>query len=63
MLDKYSKLTRQNNEERTQLIKNDCQKLHDSSIQLRSLLHNISERVDSLENAMGIYSAKEKHKI
>jgi|JI10StandDraft_1071094.scaffolds.fasta_scaffold62965_2 hypothetical protein len=32
MLDKYSKLTRQNNEERTQLIKNDCQKLHDSSI-------------------------------
>jgi hypothetical protein len=32
MLDKFSKLIRQNNEQRTQFIKNDCQKLHNSSI-------------------------------
>ena len=29
-------------------IKNDCQKLNDSSIDLKNLLHSISERVDNL---------------
>jgi hypothetical protein len=39
---------RVNNEERTQLLKSDCQQLHDSSINLQNLMRNITERLDTI---------------
>lgn len=57
-LDKYSKMSRVANEERTTLMKEDCQRLKDSSTNLKQLMQSLCERVDNLEYAMGIYSGK-----
>ena len=61
--DKFAKMVRTANEERTERLKNDCQRLHDSSIRLKNLMEQINGRIDSIEFTMGIYSGKEKHKV
>lgn len=48
VLDKYAKLTRKDNEDRTQRLKEDCQALNESSIQIARMLANIAERVDQI---------------
>ena len=45
-LDKYSKMSRLANEQRTQQLKDDCQALHDSSINLKNFMYSLSQRVD-----------------
>ena len=45
-LDKYCKMSRLANEQRTQQLKDDCQALNDSSINLKNLMDSLNQRVD-----------------
>jgi hypothetical protein len=62
-LDKLAKAMRQTHDERSANLKQDCLKLSSASMQLKVMLHNVAESVDNIEVTMGIYNAKEKHKI
>ena len=62
-LDKTFKLSKKYDEDRSKAIKKDCDALLASSQNLRSLTNILKSKIDSLENIMGIYSGKEKHKI
>ena len=46
------------NEEKTQNLKDDCQRLNDSSIHLQQLMSHLLARTDTIEQTMGIYSGK-----
>ena len=56
-------MVRKVNEDRTQHLKDDCQKLNDSSIRIKNLMDSLLKRADQIEYTMGIYSGKEKHKL
>ena len=62
-LDKTFKLAKKYDEDRTLALKKDCDALRQSSISLRNLCSLLQSKMDNLENVMGIYSGKEKHKL
>ena len=62
-LEKAFKLGKKYDEDRCLAIKKDCDSLRASTTNLRSLCSTLQSKMDKLENVMGIYSGKEKHKV
>jgi hypothetical protein len=62
-LEKYFKLSKKNDEDRSKALKVDCDRLRESSRALLAKMSELSTRMDNCETAMGIYSGKEKHKV
>jgi len=57
------KIARKHDEDRTNALKVDCDKLRESTGGLKSMMSTLQNKIDACENVMGIYSGKEKHKI
>ena len=62
-LDKTFKLAKKYDEDRNLALKKECDALTKSSVQLRSMVSSLQAKLDGLENVMGIYSGKERHKV
>ena len=43
-------------------MKADCRNLANSTQALKNLMQNLSDRMNNIENTMGIYNGKEKHR-
>jgi hypothetical protein len=61
--DKAFKITRKNNEDRSEAMNKDCERLREGSSRLKHLVETIKEKIDNCEGAMGLYSGKERHKV
>ncbi len=61
--DKAFKIARKNNEDRSEALNKDCERLRESSNRLKKMLETIKEKIDNCEGAMGLYSGKEKQKV
>lgn len=57
-LENAFKFSRKQNQDRTAALKYNCKDLNTGSKQLVSMLDSLKERVDRLEDTMGIYSGK-----
>ena len=62
-LDKTFKLAKKYDEDRSLALKKDCDCLLKSTQNLRSMCSLLQAKLDNLENVMGIYSGKERHKV
>jgi hypothetical protein len=62
-LEKTFKLAKKYDEDRNMALKKDCDALRTSSATLKGMCCTLGSKLDALENIMGIYSAKEKHKL
>ena len=62
-LDNGFRFQRKQNQDRTLVLKRDAQELTQNSRKIVGFVDDLKARLDSLEDAMGIYSAKEKHKF
>lgn len=61
--EKTFKLAKKHNEDRTQLIKKDCDLLREGSRKLKGMMVQLQAKIDQCESFMGIYSGKEKHRL
>ena len=50
-------------EKRTTALRKNCTSLKESTKKISTIMENLNIRLDLIENIMGIYSGKEKHKI
>ena len=57
-LDKAFKIAKKHDEDRSQHIKNDCDRLREGSKKLRALMALLQSKADQCESIMGIYSGK-----
>lgn len=57
------KISKTHDEERTQALKVDCDKLRKSSQDIQATMALLQKKMDNCEAVMGMYSGKEKHKI
>lgn len=62
-LDKTFKLAKKYDEDRSKALKKDCDALQASSKNLKAMTSLLQQKLDNLENVMGIYSGREKHKV
>ena len=62
-LDKTFKLAKKYDEDRCLALKKDCDSLMKNTQELRSMCSTLQAKLDGLENVMGIYSGKERHKV
>lgn len=57
------RFTRKEHEDRTAAARKDCNDLVNSSRMIIDQVESLHKRIDILEETMGVYSAKEKHKF
>jgi hypothetical protein len=56
--DKFFKISKKNDEDRSRMLNLDCDRLRESTASLKGMVSAIQAKIDRCEGVMGVYSGK-----